>query len=79
MKVNWMGEDWIGLRQEVTKSDLANKKEILEILDIQDINKRKAKLHALNGGRTYKILLDKYYPPLRRIDYTLLISHVRST
>ena len=71
MKVNWMGEDWIGLRQEVTKSDLANKKEILEILDIQDINKRKAKLHALNGGRTYKILLDKYYPPLRRIDYTL--------
>ena len=53
------------------KSDLANKKEILEILDIQDINKRKAKLHALNGGRTYKILLDKYYPPLRRIDYTL--------
>ena len=46
MKVNWMGEDWIGLRQEVTKSDLANKKEILEILDIQDINKRKAKLHA---------------------------------
>ena len=50
---------------------MANKKEILEILDIQDINKRKAKLHALNGGRTYKILLDKYYPPLRRIDYTL--------
>ena len=32
MKVNWMGEDWIGLRQEVTKSDLANKKEILEDL-----------------------------------------------
>lgn len=71
MKVNWVGEDWTGLREAVGKSDLANKKEILDILNIEDINKRKAQLHALNGGKTYKILLDQYYPPLRRIDYTL--------
>lgn len=71
MKVNWMGEDWSGLRKEVSQSNLADKKEIMDILEITDISRRKAKLHALNGGKTYKMLLDDYYPALRRIDYTL--------
>lgn len=71
IKVDWKGEDWSGLRNEVEKSDLKNKAEILAALDIQDINKRKAKIKSLNGGSTYKTLLDTYYPPLRRIDYTL--------
>lgn len=38
---------------------------------MSDINKRKAQLKALNGGKTYRMLLDDYYPALRRIDYTL--------
>lgn len=71
IKVDWKGEDWAGLRQEVQKSDLSNKKEILDAIDIQDVSKRKAKIRALSGGSTYKMLLDTYYPPLRRIDYTL--------
>lgn len=71
IKVDWKGEDWAGLRQEVTKSNLSNKKEILDAIDIADVDKRKAKIRALNGGSTYKTLLDTYYPPLRRIDYTL--------
>lgn len=71
MKVNWMGEDWSGLRAAISQSNISNKDEILEILSISDIQKRKSKLHAMNGGKTYKMLLDEYYPPLRRIDYTL--------
>lgn len=71
MKVNWEGEDWIGLRHAIKESSLSDREKILEILDISDINKRKAQLKALNGGRTYRMLLDEYYPPLRRIDYTL--------
>lgn len=71
MKVNWMGEDWSGLRKAISESSISNKAEIMEILNIPDIPKRKSKLHALNGGKTYKMLLDEYYPPLRRIDYTL--------
>lgn len=71
LKVNWKGEDWEGLRQEIQKSQLSDKDKILEILNIENINKRKAQLKALNGGRTYRMLLDEYYPPLRRIDYTL--------
>lgn len=71
MKVNWEGEDWIGLRNAVKASNLSNRDEILEVLNVTDINKRKAQLRALNGGKTYRMLLDDYYPALRRIDYTL--------
>lgn len=71
IKVSWKGEDWAGLQKEVSESNLAERDQILEILAIPDIAQRKAKLHALNGGRTYRMLLDDYYPPLRRIDYTL--------
>ena len=71
MKVNWEGEDWIGLRNTIKASNLSDRDEILKVLDISDINKRKAQLKALNGGRTYRMLLDDYYPALRRIDYTL--------
>lgn len=71
MKVSWMGEDWSGLRKEISESSLADRSQILDILDIPDIAQRKSKLHALNGGRTYKMLLADYYPALRRIDYTL--------
>ena len=71
MKVNWEGEDWIGLRNAVKVSNLSNRDEILKVLEVSDINKRKAQLKALNGGKTYRMLLDDYYPALRRIDYTL--------
>lgn len=71
MKVNWEGEDWTGLRKEIESSNLSDRDQILDILNISDINKRKAQLKALNGGRTYRMLLADYYPALRRIDYTL--------
>lgn len=71
LKVNWEGEDWIGLRKAIKESSLSDREKIMEVLEISDINKRKAQLKALNGGRTYRMLLDEYYPPLRRIDYTL--------
>lgn len=71
MKVNWEGEDWIGLRHAIKESSLSDREKILEILEISDINKRKSQLKALNGGRTYRMLLDEYYPALRRIDYTM--------
>lgn len=71
MKVDWKGEDWIGLCEAIKKSNLSDRDQIMEILNIEDVNKRKSKLQALNGGKTYKMLLDTYYPPLRRIDYTL--------
>lgn len=65
------GEDWEGLRKALAESDLQAKEEVLAIIDDNpDIAVRKNKLHALNGGSTYRYLLSNYYPPLRRTEYT---------
>lgn len=65
------GEDWEGLRKAVAASDMQAKEEVLAIIDDNpDITVRKSKLHALNGGSTYRYLLSNYYPPLRCTEYT---------
>lgn len=75
MKVKGMGEDWDGLRKSVASSSIEAKDAVLDIIDHNtDLLARKAKLKALNGGTTYRYLLDEYYPPLRR--NTLTVSFV---
>lgn len=71
LKVNWEGGDWGGLRHAIQESSLSDREQILDILCITDINRRKAQLRSLNNGRTYRMLLEDYFPSLRRIDYTL--------
>lgn len=71
VKTDWKGEDWEGLRKEVQESGIANKNEILNVLDEPNVATRKTKLQQLDGGKTYRMLLDTYYPHLRRIDYTI--------
>ncbi|MCD7899450.1 MAG: DUF3868 domain-containing protein [Bacteroides sp.] len=72
IKTYWKGEDWEGLRKSVDTSFLADKASVIRIIDeFSDINRRKQALQTLNGGQTYRILLAEYYPPLRRIEYTL--------
>lgn len=71
LTVDWKGEDWQGLRDEITASNISEKYEVLTILNEIDINRRKQKLRSLNGGITYKMLLENYYPPLRRNDYAI--------
>lgn len=70
--VDWKGEDWEGLRNVVATLDIPEKYDVLDILDNEDnITLRKRKLQQLNGGTTYRMLLNTYYPPLRRNDYTI--------
>ena len=71
MKTDWKGEDWDGLRKVVDESSLPDRNAILDVFSEPDIASRKAKLHAINGGATYRFLLKEYYPPLRRNDYTI--------
>ncbi|MBK5723126.1 DUF3868 domain-containing protein [Dysgonomonas sp. Marseille-P4677] len=64
------GEDWAKLEDLVSKSDLSDKYKILEIISSsisEDIKEQKLK----NLGVTYKILLEEYFPKLRRVDYNL--------
>ncbi len=71
-KVLWFGEDWDGLRKAVEASSLAEKQDILRIIDGTGIHDgREKQLMELNGGTTYKMLLEEYFPPLRRNDYEI--------
>lgn len=71
MRTDWKGEDWDGLRKVVQESSLSNKSEILNVLDESNVAQRKTKLKQLNGGQTYRTLLNDYYPQLRRNEYTI--------
>lgn len=64
-------EDWRGLRAMVAKSNLPEKQQVLDIIDntpVWDSRRntgRQAELMRLNGGRTYRYLLNEYFPYLR--------------
>lgn len=67
-----MGEDWNGLYEAVAKSNISGRERVLGIIDgTQNIAARKKQLQALDGGRTYRYLLDNMYPPLRRNEYEI--------
>jgi hypothetical protein len=63
--------DWRGLRVMVERSSLLEKREIISIIDntpIWDSRRqvgRLGELMKLNGGRTYRYLLNEYFPHLR--------------
>ncbi|MDR0660436.1 MAG: DUF3868 domain-containing protein [Prevotellaceae bacterium] len=72
LKTEWKGEDWDGLRKVVVSSNISHKNEVLNLIDSEsNIAQRKNKLKQINGGRTYSLLLNDYYPQLRRNDYTI--------
>ena len=71
-KVTGYGEDWAGLKEAVENSSLADKNEIIRIINNEsNPDARDAELKKLSKGQTYRTLLDTYYPPLRRTDYTI--------
>lgn len=71
-KVDWKGEDWDGLRKAVEASSITDKAEVLNIISsVSNPDARDAQLKKLSRGATYKTLLDTYYPPLRRNEYTI--------
>lgn len=67
-------EDWAGLEKRVENSSLADKEELLAIIradEPKDYDRREAKLKALNGGASYRVLLRDIYPALRHSDYAV--------
>jgi hypothetical protein len=62
-------EDWEGLRELVVASDMVGKDQVLNVIDNVPEAQRKARIQALNGGRTYRSMLDVLYPQLRSACY----------
>lgn len=72
--VDFEPEDWAGLEKRVENSSLADKEELLAIIradEPKDYDRREAKLKALNGGASYRVLLRDIYPALRHSDYAV--------
>lgn len=70
IETNSVAEDWEGLRSLVTESQLANKENILKIIDSdQAPDTKEAQLKLL--GKTYNTLLREFFPLLRRVEYQI--------
>lgn len=70
--VKGFGSDWEGLRKAVEASELPHKKSILRALDANagHLARRNA-LMQIEEGKTYQMLLDSFYPPLRRTTFRM--------
>lgn len=67
-----VGEDWEGLKTAVSSSTLANKGEILFVIEHnQRDTECEAAIRALDNGRSYHVLLKELYPSLRRTTFSL--------
>ena len=70
--VESFGEDWNGLQKAVETSTVVDKVEILNIIaTIDNVDARDEPLKKLSNGTTYRTLLNDFYPPLRRTEYTI--------
>lgn len=70
--VDWRGEDWEKLEELVETSRMPDKYQVMDIIRNFDIFEgRETKLMNLNGGRTYKYMLENLFPQLRRVYYRI--------
>lgn len=68
-------EDWAGLRAYVEKNEIADKDEILSMIDsdIENLDTKEYRMRAING-QSYQTLLRDCYPALRHTDYVINYS-----
>jgi hypothetical protein len=63
------GEDWEMLRTLIAGSSIAERNEMLQVIDkVNNPDEREMRLKILNGGRAYKKINDEFYPLLRRVN-----------
>lgn len=69
-KVSNVAEDWEGLVEQVKVSEMAQKEQVLKIIETVGIfDGRESALMRLNGGIPYRLMLKDMFPDLRRVEY----------
>lgn len=67
-----VAEDWETLRDMIVKSEYSWKEAALKIIDGTDIpDNREKGLKTLVAGKAYRMMLQEWFPQLRRTDYRL--------
>jgi hypothetical protein len=66
--VHFGGEDWEGLVRLIEKSDMAEKQQVLDVIEKYSIeNGRERKIMDLADGKPYHYMLKMMFPSLRRV------------
>jgi tetratricopeptide (TPR) repeat protein len=63
-------ENWAGLRRHLLESSIAEKDQVVEIMDMDlPDEEKKLKIKAIDNGKVWKKMLDEVYPHLRCARY----------
>lgn len=82
-----VGEDWVTLHERIIRGNIPDREKVLEILDrhsgyvlgspASPEGSPKEELMKLNGGRTWKWLLENIFPDLRSAGNAVICRYVR--
>ena len=76
--MDWVAEDWTGLKKMITKFGMPDKDRVLYIINTVDIFEgREKRLMDLNNGIPYRYMMREFFPKLRRVDYKITYKVVK--
>ena len=72
IKVDFIAENWAGLREMIEESTLESKADLLNIIDTTlDLEARERKLKSFRGGTIYRQIANNMFPALRNTNYKI--------
>ncbi|WP_293716291.1 OmpA family protein [uncultured Parabacteroides sp.] len=70
--VDWVGEDWDGLKELISKSDKKYSSRVLAIFQLtDDPDSRRKQIRAIDNGAVYKDIEKSFFGRLRRMELTV--------
>lgn len=70
--VDWVGEDWEGLKRLISGSDKKYRDRVLAILQLtDDPDSRRKQIHAMDNGAVYKDIEKSFFGRLRRMELAI--------
>ncbi|KKB51444.1 hypothetical protein HMPREF1212_02174 [Parabacteroides sp. HGS0025] len=70
--VDWVGEDWDGLKELIAKSDKKYSSRVLAIFQLtDDPDSRRKQIRAMDNGAVYKDIEKSFFGRLRRMELTV--------
>lgn len=78
--IDWVGEDWDGLRKVIAASDRKYAPQVLAILDdVADADSRRKQIKLLAKGAVYKDIEKSFFVRLRRMELNVTLTVVASS
>lgn len=72
ISVDWVGEDWEGLRQQIAGSDKKYSSRVMAIFQLtDDPDSRRKQIKAIDNGAVYKDIEKSFFARLRRMELTV--------